>query len=139
MIVDTNVVSELMRPRPDQAVVRWFDTLGGYNRARITAITATELLRGAFLLPEGKRKSALVEQVTKTVLEDFRGRIEPFDAYAARDTAAFAARRAKVGTPVSAADAMIAGICSSRGSTLATRNIKDFEGSGIELVNPWDD
>jgi predicted nucleic acid-binding protein len=136
ILLDTNILSELMRPAPDRLVERW---LGEQPDASvfISAITEAELRYGVALLPEGKRRSALAAVVAAMLAEDFAGRVLPFDSAAAVAFAAIAASRRQAGRPIAQADAQIAGIARSRGAVLATRNVADFEGCGIELVNPF--
>lgn len=136
ILLDTNVLSELMRPAPDPGVERW---LAGQPDASvfISAITEAELRYGAALLPGGKRRSALVAEIEGMLEEDFNGRILPFDSLAARAFAAIASDRRHAGKPISQADARIAAIARSRGASLATRNVPDFDGCGIEVINPW--
>lgn len=136
IVLDTNVLSEITRQSPDADVLAWLDSLPAAEVAT-TAITAAELLYGVTRLPGGHRKSALTTAIHALINEDFHGRVEPFDAPAAAQYAAVVSEREQLGRPVSAADAQIAAICRARRATLATRNIKDFEGTGIELVNPW--
>ena len=137
IILDTNVVSELFRPVPDPHVVSWLENLT--VDAAITSITLAELLAGVGRLPDGKRKSTLtaaVESVVRTYA-DSQG-ILPFDHLAARHYADVVNRRANQGSPVSTADAQIAAICRAHDAVCATRNTKDFLGTGVELVNPWE-
>lgn len=136
IILDTNVLSELTRRDADQGVVGWLDSL---NAADIgtTAITAAELLYGVARLPDGQRKARLAEAVHNLLDQDFESRVAPFDAAAAARYAVVVVDREKNGRPISVADAQIAAICRTLGATLATRNIRDFEGTGIELLDPW--
>ncbi|MCI2420719.1 type II toxin-antitoxin system VapC family toxin [Saccharopolyspora sp. K220] len=136
IILDTNVLSEVARQAPDADVLAWLDSLPAAEVAT-TAITAAELLYGVTRLPDGHRKSSLTAAVHALVNDDFHGRVEPFDAPAAAQYAVVVGEREKLGLPISAADAQIAAICRARQATLATRNTKDFEETGIELVNPW--
>lgn len=136
ILLDTNVLSELMRPAPDRGVERW---LAGQPDASvfISAITEAELRYGAAVLPSGKRRSVLVTEIEGMLGEEFGGRILPFDSLAARAFAIIASDRRHVGKPISQADAQIAAIARSRGASLATRNVPDFEGCGVEVINPW--
>jgi predicted nucleic acid-binding protein len=136
ILLDTNVLSELMRPAPDQAVERW---LGDQpvTSVFISAITEAELRYGVALLPAGKRRLTLVSVIEAMLGEDFAGRVLPFDSAAAAAFAEIAANRRQAGRPIAQADAQIAAIARSRGAVLATRNVADFEDCGIELVNPW--
>ena len=138
ILLDTNILSELMRPAPEAAVERW---LAGQPPASvfISAITEAELRYGLALMPVGRRRSTIAAEIEGMLGEDFRGRILPFDIPAAVAFAEIAADRRQAGRPISQADAQIAAIARSRGAALATRNVADFEGCGIEVVNPWKD
>jgi len=136
ILLDTNVLSELMRPAPNAAVEHWL-TAQPDTSMFISAITEAELRYGAALLPSGKRRSALTTEIEGMLEEDFGGRILPFDRLAAQAFADIAANRRGAGRPISQADAQIAAIARSRGASLATRNVPDFDGCGIEVINPW--
>lgn len=125
IVLDTDVVFELVRPRPDPAVVNWVDGHPA-GEVHLTSITAAELQYGVARLPGGPRKSELAEVVGAMLHEDFAGRIVVFDHHAARIYADIVAWRERDGRPMGMADAQIAAICASRGATLATRNVKDF-------------
>jgi len=136
ILLDTNVVSELMRPAPSSAVENW---ISGQPTASlfITAITEAELRYGVALLPDGQRQRGLFRQLEAMLEEDFTGRILPFDSSAAVAYARITATRRQAGRPITQADAQIAAIAAARGAIVATRNIADFEGCGVTLVNPW--
>jgi predicted nucleic acid-binding protein len=136
ILLDTNVLSEFIRPKPDEGVKRWLDSLDAAAIAT-TAITAAELLYGVARLPEGRRKKQLSESVRGLIDEDLNGRVEPFDATAATHYADLVSDRETAGRPISVADAQIAAICRKLGATLATRNARDFEGTGVEILDPW--
>ena len=136
ILLDTNILSELMRAAPEAAVEQWLADQPAV-RVFISAITEAELRYGLALLPPGKRRSALAVEIENMLREDFSGRILPFDSPAAIAFAEIAAERRQAGRPISQADAQIAAIARSRGAALATRNAPDFEGCGIEIVNPW--
>ncbi|GLR66947.1 ribonuclease VapC [Acidocella aquatica] len=136
ILLDTNVLSELMRPTPEAAVERWLAEQPAAS-VFISAITEAELRYGVALLPAGKRRSALAVTIEAMLVEDFGGRILPFDSQAAIAFAEIATARRQAGRPISQADAQIAAIARSRGATLATRNVADFEQCGITIINPW--
>ncbi|MGH3500560.1 MAG: type II toxin-antitoxin system VapC family toxin [Nocardioidaceae bacterium] len=136
IILDTNVVSELTKQVPEAAVLNWLDSLPAEDVAT-TAITAAEVLYGAARLPAGRRKTALATAVRGLINEDFMGRVEPFDTAAAEAYALLVTGREQLGRPIAAADAQIAAICRAQRAALATRNIRDFQDTGIELINPW--
>jgi len=136
IILDTNVLSELIRPEPDERVTRWLDSLDAAAIAT-TAITAAELLYGVARLPAGRRKGRLSEAIHGLLEEDLDGRVEPFDATAATHYAALVSDHETAGHPISVADAQTAAICRKLHATLATRNTSDFKDTGIELLDPW--
>jgi hypothetical protein len=136
IILDTNVVSELMKLEPTQEVMGW---IGGAPAASLytTSVTEAEILHGILLLPAGKRRRAIEAAAAEMFREDFSGRVLPFDEASARPYAQIATDRRRAGRPISHFDAQIAAIARSRKAVLATRNVADFEGCGIEIVNPW--
>jgi len=136
ILLDTNILSELMRPLPDPVVEAW---IGSQPPASlfISTITEAELRYGAALMPNGRRRDAVAAAIEGMMMEDFHGRILTFDSAAATFYAQIAADRRAAGRPITPFDAQIAAIARSRGATLATRNVPDFEGCGIEIVNPW--
>jgi predicted nucleic acid-binding protein len=136
ILLDTNVLSELIRREPDEGVTRWLDSLDAATVAT-TAITAAELLYGVARLPTGRRKKQLSDAIHGLIEEDLDGRVEPFDATAATHYAALLSDRETAGRPISVADAQIAAICRKLSATLATRNTSDFKDTGIELLDPW--
>lgn len=136
IVLDTNVLSELMRATPNPAVERWVVNQVP-TTVFVSAVTAAELYYGVALLPDGKRRAALKNAVDAMLMIDFSGRILPFDAAAAPVYAEITADRRAAGRPISQADAQIAAISRSRGARLATRNVVDFSDCGIEIVDPW--
>lgn len=139
IVLDTNVLSELMRPDPDQAVIAWMDSQEP-AQLFLTAITVAEILYGIARLPDGKRKAGLRERGVAMLQEDFAGRVISFDEAAAAQYAEVVCERQASGRSISMADAQIAAICRTlNGATLATRNSRDFEGIGLDLANPWTD
>ena len=138
ILLDTNVISELMRPEPAQAVLDWF---GRHDAADlfISAVTEAELRTGVAILPEGQRRERLQLAIDAMIDQDFQGRVLPFDTIAARPYAEIAAQRRAAGRPIAEADCQIAAIARAADAPVATRNGKDFIGCGIGLINPWDD
>jgi toxin FitB len=136
IVLDTNVLSELMRRAPAPPVLAWVDAQDPTTLA-ITAITAAELLYGVARLANGARKRTLDAAVRALVHEDFSNRVLPFDAAAAQYYADVVAERERAGRPVSSADGQIAAVCRCHGAALATRNGRDFEQTGVEIVDPW--
>ena len=136
IVLDTNVVSELMRAEPDAQVVRWLDAQQP-DLLWLTSINVAELLYGLARLPDGARKRALAPAMASMLEQDFAGRILSFDVEAATVFASLAAERESMGQPVSQADAQIASICLVHQAQLATRNTRHFEGLGLVLLNPW--
>ena len=133
--LDTNVFSELMRATPDARVLRWLDTQAA-EEVVVTSVTVAELLFGIARLPAGKRRTGLEAAFAQT-LEEEGLIVLPFDEAAAVDYATIAASQEVRGRKVATADAMIAATCLAAGAALATHNVKDFAGMGIDLVDPW--
>lgn len=136
IVLDTNVISEVLRPSPDAKVVTWLESLSG--EVSITTITLGELLAGVRRLPEGRRRVALAARID-AALQPYRHSraVLAFDDEAAGHYADIFAARDRAGLPISMADAQIAAICRSNDAVCATRNMKDFAGTGVELVDPW--
>ena len=137
IVLDTNVLSEFMRIEPETRVLAWVDAQPAMDLA-ISAITVAEILHGIARLPSGKRKQNLQANAMAMFEEDFAGRILPFDAHAAVEYASLVADCEAKGWAVSMADAQIAAICRAHGAAIATRNVKDFRFSGVEVMNPWE-
>ena len=136
ILIDTNVVSELMRRTPAPAVMTWFATQDS-GALYLTAVSEAELRAGAAILPAGRRRERLAAEVDAVDREDFAGRVLPFDSAAARAYAAIAASRRSVGRPILEADCQIAAIARTRDAAVATRNAADFEHCGITIIDPW--
>jgi predicted nucleic acid-binding protein len=136
IILDTNVLSELMRPKPADAVMEWF---AGRPAASFytTSITQAETLLGLALFPQGRRRAALETAAATMFDEKLDGRILPFGRDAAQSYASIVSERRRAGKPISHFDAQIAAIARSTGAALATRNVEDFQGCGVTLVDPW--
>jgi predicted nucleic acid-binding protein len=136
VVLDTNVISELFKPAPDPKVMAWVGGLPGDGLVT-TTVTRGELLFGLYCMPEGRRRSDLLQGLTRLFEQKLTGHVLAYDDAAADAHAEIAAARRARGRPVGQSDMMIAGIARSRGATLATRNVRDFEGCGIPLVDPW--
>ncbi len=136
IIVDTNVVSELMRPAPETAVREWVRSRD--PQLRTTSISLAEIRYGIERLPNGRRKDVL-RTTADDVFGAFEDQVLPFDAAAALEYALIVTNRDDAGLPIDGFDAQIAAICSVHRATLATRNVKDFHGTGIDVMNPWED
>jgi predicted nucleic acid-binding protein len=136
IVLDTNVLSEALRPLPEPAVVDW---LGKQTRASLftTTVTQGEVLYGIRQLADSKRRRGLWDAAKKIFSEDFAGQVLSFDSDAADMYAEIVASRCMAGKPISQFDAMISAMARSRGASLATRNAKDFEDCGIDIVDPW--
>lgn len=135
-VLDTNVLSEVLKLRPSPRVLDW---LSGQRESEryTTALSLAEMASGVKLLPEGKRRMELQEQVEWLFSRMFEGRVLPFDEKAAVEYAEVWELRWRVGRPVLQSDAQIAAICRAQGARLVSRNVKDFEGCGFLVVNPW--
>lgn len=136
VVIDTNIVSELMRAEPSAEVLAWMDDRPA-RELFVTAVTEAEVRTGIALLPEGRRRRGLAEACERAFGSLFAGRVLPFDGDAARAYAEIASARGVLGRPVSQADCQIAAIARSCGMAVATRNIRDFEDMGIEILDPW--
>jgi toxin FitB len=134
ILLDTNVLSELMRPVPDAVVLQWM--AAQTDALYVTALSYAEILFGIDLLPNGKRRQRLGEQATAMFTEDFAGRILGFDLAIAPAYAAIVAKRQKAGKRLGPIDGMIAAIAKVYGAGIATRD-GDFGGCGVPLINPW--
>lgn len=135
-LIDTNVISELMRATPAPSVLNWFSTQDP-STLYLSAVTEAELRTGIAILPAGKRREGLRAALNATIVEDFEGRILPFDTDAAKTYAKIAAGRRSEGRPIADADCQIAAIARATGMPVVTRNTRDFEGCGIDMINPW--
>jgi len=134
--IDTNVASELMRPEPTPAVAAWIAERDA-QEMYLTAVSEAELRYGVAIMPVGKRRSAMEAAMTRWLDQGFRDRILPFDSAAARAYAEIAADRRQAGRPIGEADCQIAAICRSRSAVLVTRNLRDFQSTGVEIIDPW--
>jgi toxin FitB len=136
IVLDTNVLSEALRPVPEACIMAW---LANQPRASLftTAVTRGEILYGIHLLCDGKRRRGLWDAARKIFDEDFAGHVLSFDSEAADMYAEISASRRTAGKPISQFDAMIVAMARSRGASLATRNVKDFDDCGTDVINPW--
>ena len=136
VLLDTNVVSELMRKVPDSAVAVW---AAGRPLEDLffSAVGEAELRYGAAVLPAGRGREMLVSDIERMLSEAFGNRVLPFDSGAASAYADIAAMRRSAGRPVTTPDCQIAAIARSRRMAVATRNVRDFEDADIEVVDPW--
>ena len=136
ILLDTNVVSELMRHKPEPAVLAWLDAQEA-SAVYISVITEAELHYGVAILPEGRRRDRLAAELDTMLAEELGRRVLPFDRAAARSYASIGAARKAAGMPIGHADCQIAAIARTRGARVATRNDGDFGHCGIEVINPW--
>ena len=136
ILLDTNVISELMREHPEPAVSAWLDEQPEQELWTASVILA-ELLSGIDMMPAGRRQKALRDAVEGMIAEDFRGRIVDFDLPAARQYGKILATRRNMGRPIREFDAQIAAIASVHRATLATRDVNNFVACGLNVLNPW--
>jgi len=136
IILDTNVLAELMRPKPTPGVVAWIAKQPA-TEFFTTSITEAEIFYGIELLTKGKRRDGLLTAAEAMFAEDLAGRIFGFESGAARAFSKIGAQRRALGRPISHADAQIAAIAQVRGAKLATRNVTDFADCGLDVVDPW--
>lgn len=137
VLLDTNVLSELMRQKPDKNLLTWFAEPDAPFYT--SAITRAEVLLGIALLPAGKRRTQLSDAAEQMFKEDFANRCLPFDEEAATEYALLVSARHRAGLPISTEDAQIAAIALRHRLVLATRNVRDFARiHGLKVVNPWD-
>lgn len=136
IVLDTNVVSELARPRPAPEVIDWVDAQNAADLL-ITAMTAAEIRAGVALLPAGRRRRQIAERMESLITETFAGYVLAFDVASSERYANVVATRTRAGRPISSFDAQIAAVCAQHDASLATRNVNDFDGLGLKLINPW--
>lgn len=136
IVLDTNVLSEIMKAKPDPGVVGWMAAQAAAD-LYTTSITQAEILHGVMLLTPGRRRRALEAAATSMFEEEFAGRILRFGSDAASFYARIASDRRRAGRPISHFDAQIAAIARLARAALATRNTADFEGCGVAVVDPW--
>ena len=138
IVLDTNVVSELLRPVPTPRVADWYVGQAA-PEAFVSAITEAELRYGVAIMPVGRRRDSLAATIEGLLEREFSGRILPFNSVAAQTYATVAAERRAAGRPIAPMDCQIAAIARSLGASVATRDTRGFEGCGVDLINPWAD
>ena len=136
ILLDTNVVSELMRPQPNAGVLDWAARQAASDLF-LSTISEAELRYGVEILPAGERRDRLLDAVEAMLRDEFAGRILPFDSAAAQAYASIAAARRAAGRGIAHADCQIAAIARSRGASVATRDVGDFRGLRVNLIDPW--
>ena len=136
IVLDTNVLSELMRVDPEPKVIAWLDRQPSQS-VWITSITLFEARTGLHLLPAGKRRNLLVAAFESLLADDLGSRVLPFDGEAAAQAAFLSANRQRAGRPVDVRDTQIAGIVQARRASLATHNVRHFQGLDVAVVDPW--
>ncbi len=136
ILIDTNVVSELMRPLSNSKVLDWFDRQDS-DALFLSTITEGELWAGFHHLPPGKRRVAIGDDINGIIESDFDGRLIDFGSAAAKRYGLISGLRKQLGRPISTADAQIAAVALVSGMQLATRNVADFEHCGLDLIDPW--
>jgi toxin FitB len=138
ILLDTNVISEPLKPNGDPAVAAWIDAQV-LETLYLSTISVAELRYGIAALPEGKRKEGLRRSMDERVLPLFESRILAFDVEAAEACAAVRARARAAGRGIGTADSYIAAIAAANGLTVATRDTEPFRASGVPVINPWND
>lgn len=136
ILLDTNVVSEPLRPAPEARVIEWLDAQP-LETLYLSAMTVAELRAGVALLPASKRRSKLHEHLEKRVLPMFAGRVLPFDLACTSAYAQVLATARKAGSGMQTADACIAAVAFANGFTVATRDTIPFQAVGLTVINPW--
>lgn len=137
IVLDTNVLSALMRTSPDAVVVEWLDKQPA-DSVWLTSITVFEARFGLARLPKGKRRSRLEREFDRVLTDDIANRVLALDEMAAETAAQLAAGRRRAGRPVDLRDTLIAGMAQARRATIATRNVRHFEDLDVPVVNPWE-
>ena len=136
VVLDSNVLSELMRPAPDPAIASWVAERAT-SSLHLTAVNEAELRFGLAIMPPGRRRDGLAEGLERMLRTGFANRVLPFDSAAASAFAEIAAARRALGRPIPETDCQIAAIARSRGMAVATRTVRDFADAGIDVVDPW--
>lgn len=135
-LLDTNAVSEWLKPRPDPGLVRWLDAIDE-DRTHLSVVTIGELRRGVDRMADGHRKERLARWLTDELPVRFEGRLLPIDEAIAQAWGRVRARTDLMGRSVDPVDALFAATAESHGLTIVTRNVRDFEPTGVPIVNPW--
>ncbi len=138
LVLDTNMLSEIMRPEPERKVADWIVRQQS-DELFTAAVCQAEILSGLAVMPSGRRRTELEDAARAMFTDDFDGRVLPFDIEAASAYAKVFATRRKAGRPSGTIDLMLAAIARARGASVVTRNVADFEGVGVEIINPWDE
>jgi predicted nucleic acid-binding protein len=136
ILLDTNVISEMMRERPEPAVSAWLNKQPE-EEIWTASVVLAEVLSGIEMMAAGRKQKALREAVDGMIAEDFRGRVLDFDLSAARQYGQILSTRRRIGRPIREFDAQIAAIAKVHGATLATRDINDFAGCRLAVIDPW--
>lgn len=136
ILLDTNVISEPLRREPEPGVIEWIDAQA-LETLYLSAITVAELRSGIALLPAGKRRTGLLENLERRVLPLFAGRVLPFDLPCTETYAELIAKAQKAGLAIAAADGFIAATAAANGLAVATRDTSPFEAAGVTVINPW--
>ena len=136
ILLDTNVVSEPLRPAPEVRVIEWIDAQP-LETLFLSAMTVAELRAGVAMLPAGKRRNSLHEYLEKRVLPSFVGRVLPFDLACTNAYAELMANVRRAGSGIETADACIAAVALANGLTVATRDTNPFQAAGVEVIDPW--
>ncbi|MEU1983640.1 type II toxin-antitoxin system VapC family toxin [Nocardia sp. NPDC019395] len=136
IILDTNVISEPLRPTPDPRVVEWLDGQS-IETLYLTAITLGELRYGVSVMPDGRRRDLLTEQLEKNMVPLFSGRVLPYDLDATAEYARVMSTARAAGLAIATADGMIAAMAAAAGFTVATRDTSPFAAAGVPIINPW--
>lgn len=136
ILLDTNIISEMMKQSPNQAVMSWIEEQEA-TQLFVSSVTIAEILYGLYVLPKGKRRSALEEAFNRAIKLAFKHRVLFFDETSAHHYGELMSRRKELGRPMSILDGQIAAIALTSGTALATRNIRDFSDCELDLINPF--
>ena len=138
LMLDTNMLSEIMRPEPDRKIANWIIRQPS-DELFTAAVCQAEILSGLATMPSGRRRANLEEAARAMFVDDFDNRILPFDTEAASAYAEVFAARRNAGRPCGTVELMVAAIARVHEATVVTRNVADFEGVGVAIINPWDE